>query len=289
MKSFFYNLIASFTDPHSYKKWLILPQKKIVGFFTINMFIVGMINGGIFAFKQLPELVNSYQNFQANIITQYPEDLTISWQNKLVFEPTEKYANFSLNLNTVAGLNELPDSTIYYQQTEPSSEKITEIVNQEQTIFLATPEKIFFKNEDNHAVSQNLTELFQSEYFSITKADLPYLETSINQQISNWQPKIQAILPPLIGLLNLISSFATSLVLATLLWLILKFFPLTIKRWNFSWRLTLAVFVTISYLEILVQLIYPNNLTNIKEIGFWLITGYVLLTWKFPRFKIQTN
>lgn len=290
MKNFFTTLLASFTNPHSYKRWLVLPQKNIIKFFTINMLLIGLINGSIFSIKYLPGWIETYKNSQHEFLNKYPEDLIINWENeKLSLSPVENYQNFDFNLKNLAGDNDLEDSYIYYRQEQLPDEEIKTILEPEQAIFLISDQKIYFKTEENEVFNKPINELIKSEDFIITKNDLPYVEEAINQQLVKWQPRLQLIVPVLAALFNLSTTMFASVIFTTFLWLMLKFAPLTIKRWNFDWRLSLAVLVTVSYLELLIQLIYPNTFTNIRELAFWLITGYVLLTWKLPRFKIQAN
>ncbi len=288
IKKYLSLLIAGFINPNSYKKWLILPGKKIITFFATSMLLVGAINGIVFSIKHIPEITNNYLKVQNEIFAKFPADLTIEWTNQsLKLLPIESYQAVDFNLKNLVDFGPTNDFYIYYRTEQLTEETKKTLVNQDQTLFLLTDKQLSFTTENEEIFDQNLGEIIQTADFTLTKNDLPYLQQSIEQTINYWQPKIQLLVPILLALTNLLANLLVSFIFATFLWLLLKISPLTIQRWQQAWRLTLAVLVTVSFLELIIQFIYPNSTTNIRELAFWLITGYILLSWKFPKFKIK--
>lgn len=288
IKKYLSLLIAGFINPNSYKKWLILPGKKVIAFFITSMLLVGMINGIVFSIKHVPEITANYLKIQNELFTLFPNDLTLEWANQnLSLTPAENYQSIDLNLKNLTSLGANNDLYVYYRTEQLTEEDKQTLVNQDQTLFLLADQQLSFKTEDGEIFNRNLGEMIQIEDFTLTKNDLPYIQKAIEQTINDWQPKVQLVIPLLFALTNLLANFLVSFVFATFLWLLLKISPLTIQSWQQAWRLTLAVLVTVSFLELMIQFIYPNLLINIRELAFWLITGYILLSWKFPKFKIK--
>lgn len=288
IKKYFSQLIAGFTSPGSYKKWLILPARHIRNFFIISMLLVGLINGVVFSIKHVPEITNNFLSFQDELINKYPEDLTIQWQDQnLYLQPTENYQQLDLNLKDIASSNIINDLYIYYRANELATEEKQQLLNQNNTLFLVDNQQLSFRTEDGEVFNKNLNEIVQADNFSINKSDLPFLKEAINKEINSWQPKIQLVLPIIFSLTNLFANWLAALVFTTFLWLLLKAIPMPINKWQQAWKLTLSVLVTVNFLELLVQFIYPNLVINIRGLAFWLITGYVLISWKFPKFKIK--
>lgn len=287
IKNYFKLLYLGFTQPSSYKKWLVIPRKHITRFFAVSMLLVGLIQGIIVATKHLPELTTNLLEAQDKLINQYPEDLIISWESeKLSLQPTEKYQSIDLNLKNIDAFSIEEELYIYYRENQISDEEKQNLLNNEQTMFVINDQKIQFKTEEDEVFATELKNILETEDFVITKQDLPSIKDEVTKGINEWLPKLQLAIPFVSALLSLLFAFIASIIFTVFLWLLLQITPLTIKKWRHAWRLTLAVMVTVSYLELIIQVIYPQNHTPIRELAFWLITGYVLLTWKFPKFKI---
>jgi hypothetical protein len=288
IKKYFSLLLAGFIQPNSYKKWVILPKKHVVRFFTVSMLLIGLIQGILFSTQEIPKIVDSYLSFQEKIINQYPEDLIVSWkEERLSLLPEDKYKEIDLNLRNVNGIEMNGDGFILYRNDEAMEDEIKQALENRNNFAFITNQKIYLLTEENDLFSQSMVEMFETEDFEVKKEDLPILQNKISDQLDIWVPKIQIILPFIASLMSLGLGFLVSFIFASFMWLLLKISPLTIKKWRQAWQLTLAVLVTVSLIELIIQIIYPQNLTPIRELAFWLISGYVLLSWKFPQFKMK--
>jgi hypothetical protein len=286
IKNYFKLLYLSFTQPSSYKKWLVLPKKHILQFFIISLLIVGFFQGVILSIRHIPQMASSFIDIQEKLINQYPDDLVISWQDQnFSLSPSEKYQTIDLNLKDIEAFNIDQDIYLYYRENQITEEDKQQLL-ESNTLFLINDQNIQFKTEENEIHSTPIKNILETGNFTLTKQDLPFIQDEVKKQIVEWQPKIQLAIPFISAPLNLGAGFFASLIFTVFLWFFLQLIPLNIKKWRHAWRLTLAVMVTVSYLELATQLIYPQNTTSIRELAFWLITGYVLLTWKFPKFKI---
>ena len=288
IKKYFSLLLAGFIQPNSYKKWVILPKKHVVRFFITSMLLIGLAQGTLFSIIEIPKIADSYLNLQEQIINQYPEDLVLSWkEEKLSLLPTEKYQEVNLNLKDVDGINIENNGFILYKNNETSEDEIKNTLKDRDNFTFITNQKIFLLNEEEELFSQSIKEIFDTAEFEVKKEDLPILQEQISSQIDIWVPRIQVAIPFIAALMSVLLGFSVSFLFATFMWLLLKISPLTIKKWRQAWQLTLAVLVTVSLIELIIQIIYPQNLTPIRELAFWLISGYVLLSWKFPQFKVK--
>jgi hypothetical protein len=288
IKKYFSLLLAGFIQPNSYKKWVILPKKHVVRFFITSMLLIGLAQGTLFSIIEIPKIADSYLNLQEQIINQYPEDLVLSWkEEKLSLLPTEKYQEVNLNLKDVDGINIENNGFILYKNNETSEDEIKNTLKDRDNFAFITNQKIFLLNEEEELFSQSIKEIFDTAEFEVKKEDLPILQEQISSQIDIWVPRIQVAIPFIAALMSVLLGFSVSFLFATFMWLLLKISPLTIKKWRQAWQLTLAVLVTVSLIELIIQIIYPQNLTPIRELAFWLISGYVLLSWKFPQFKVK--
>ena len=288
IKKYFSLLLAGFIQPNSYKKWVILPKKHVVRFFITSMLLIGLAQGTLFSIIEIPKIADSYLNLQEQIINQYPEDLVLSWkEEKLSLLPTEKYQEVNLNLKDVDGINIENNGFILYKNNETSEDEIKTTLKDRDNFAFITNQKIFLLNEEEELFSQSIKEIFDTAEFEVKKEDLPILQEQISSQIDIWVPRIQVAIPFIAALMSVLLGFSVSFLFATFMWLLLKISPLTIKKWRQAWQLTLAVLVTVSLIELIIQIIYPQNLTPIRELAFWLISGYVLLSWKFPQFKVK--
>ena len=288
IKKYFSLLLAGFTQPNSYKKWVILPKKHVIRFFIVSMLLIGFAQGSLFSIKDIPKIADSYLNLQEKIINQYPEDMTISWkEEKLSLLPTEKYQEINLNLKDVDGMSMNNDDFILYKNGDVSEDEIKDTLKNRDNFAYITNQKIFLLNEEEELFSQSIKEILNESNFEVKKEDLPILQEQISKQIEIWVPRIQLSIPFLAALMSVLLGFSISFIFATFMWFLLKISPLAIKKWEQAWQLTLAILVTVSLIELIIQIIYPQNITPIRELAFWLISGYVLLSWKFPQFKVK--
>jgi hypothetical protein len=281
----------SFTQPNSYKKWVILPKKHVLSFFVISMLLIGFFRGVYFSIAEIPKILTSFTNFQEKIVSQYPEDLVISWnEEKLSLSPKEKYENADLDLAQLFESEFFQPNLIRYRAQFSSEDEKQQLIADEQTFAVISPEEISFMIEDEEngdetkIVTEPLKDIIVAPGFSLQHDDLPAFQQLTNEKIKYFQPKIQKIFPFFIMPFFLSGQFFVSLFYATFLWIFSKLAKFPVKTWRQNWKLTLSILVTVSYIELLVKVIYPNIVSPIQEVAFWAIAAFVLLSWKFPEF-----
>ena len=284
-------LINSFTQPNSYKKWVILPKKHILSFFVISMLLVGFLRGAYFSVVQIPKIITSFTNFQEKIVNQYPEDLIISWnEEQLSLSPEEKYENADLDLAQLFESEFFRPNLIRYRSEFSSEDEKQQLIKDEQTFAVISPEEISFMIEDEQTgdetkiVTEPLRDIITSPGFSLQHDDLPAFQKLTNEKIKEFQPRVQMAFPFIIMPFFLSGKFFVSFIYATFLWIFSKLAKFPLKTWRQNWKLTLSILVTVSYIELLVKVIYPNTFSPIQEVAFWAISAFVLLSWKFAEF-----
>lgn len=284
-------IINSFTQPNSYKKWVILPKKHVLSFFVISMLLIGFLRGAYFSVMEIPKIVTSFTNFQEKIVNQYPEDLIINWdQEKLSFSPQEKYENVDLDLAQFSESEFFQPSFIRYRSQFSSEDEKQQLIADKQTLAVLSPKEISFMIEDEETgdeikiFTEPLKDIITIPYFSLHHNDLPIFQQLINEKIEYFQPRVQIAFPFFIMPLFLSGQFFVSFIYATFLWVFSKLAKFPVKTWRQNWKLTLSILVTVSYIELLVKVIYPNTFSPIQEVAFWAISAFVLLSWKFPEF-----
>ncbi|NCN45841.1 MAG: hypothetical protein COU63_03085 [Candidatus Pacebacteria bacterium CG10_big_fil_rev_8_21_14_0_10_36_11] len=285
-KKYFVTIVLGFTNPQSYMRWVILPTKHVFRFFAISLFIIGLIRGGLFSYFQLPKLVSSISQATEEVVAQYPEDLVVAWDTKeLTLFPTGKYQDLDVDITKLSFLtNEfVKPLNIRYRSSELNPELRNELLNDEETLVVIEKSQYSVLDEENKSLTKQLNSVLPQEEFDVQASDLPYLQKVFNENLVVWQNRIKYLLPIFFGLITILMELFFSLFYGTILWLFAKMAGL-LKTWKQGWRLSLAVLVTLNILELVMQQVYQNNPIAIRELGFWAISGFILLSWKFPDF-----
>src|SRR5690348_17322935 len=126
MKKYFLLLLLNFTQPKSYKKWILLPKKQVFGFFATTLILLGLIQGALFSVFQVPELSRKLQESVASAKDSYPQDLVIHWDgSQLQLLPEEKYGKTQFDLSSVPLLKpgfEKGPRVIHYSSSDMTDE-----------------------------------------------------------------------------------------------------------------------------------------------------------------------
>jgi len=172
---------------------------------------------------------------------------------------------------------------IRYRSSELNPELRNELLNDEETLVVIEKSQYSVLDEENKSLTKQLNSVLPQEEFDVQASDLPYLQKVFNENLVVWQNRIKYLLPIFFGLITILMELFFSLFYGTILWLFAKMAGL-LKTWKQGWRLSLAVLVTLNILELVMQQVYQNNPIAIRELGFWAISGFILLSWKFPDF-----
>jgi len=283
---YIHTVLEPFTSVEYYKKASNKSVILSILLFILVITVLGFIQGSKLIAQYTQPTVSALENIQADVVQNYPEDLTFTWKNNTLsfqYESSDESPNFiSVPLSSHLELpyNSIPHNFAFITNTETTP--ANEDISSQAYLFFITPTKIFVAESisSNSWTEYSLSTLFENESsFTLDKTIVASAAQNILTAIQD-----NIILFQVIVVLFLTVSFFISKVwflcietLLMFLFLKLSNITLTVKQ---TISLSIHILLTTATVATLAELIYKNVTFPLHTVSFWVVLFYITYQWK---------
>lgn len=228
-----------------------------------------------FRFRDLPDLIKTWDQAQVELLERYPESLEISWDGQQLSSTQDPLIvpwpeSFQLPESFPTQLGAITPAA-----TGQSASDITGSL-EASTLLLVTQNTVFVSNLSGDWLDFPLAEMpgFESE-FSVSRGSLADQVAIINDRVTAAVYDLWLWTYPVFWFGYSLEILGMSLLYSFMLWLMARLSRLPLNWWR-SWQLAIHLSLVARMIQELASWLAGNDLNYLSSLAFWVLAVLIL-------------